>query len=135
MSNMEKVKEMLLNDPGMMEKVREEIRRIAQGGEAVDAKECMIKAVKSILDIDLTGEDLKAFETKPGEISLEELDQVSGGSVVDWFVRNIAAPVQKFCEDRTFRVAQDIMLAGNNEKLAKDSNDYIHNARKRRPIG
>ena len=44
----------------------EEIQRIAQGGEAADAKECTIKAVKSILDIDLTGEDLKAFETKPG---------------------------------------------------------------------
>lgn len=135
MSNMEKVKEMLQNDPGMMEKVREEIQRIAQGGEAADAKECMIKAIKSILDIDLTGEDLKAFETKPGEISLEELDQVSGGSVVDWFVRNIAAPVQKFCEDTTFKVAQGILLAGNNEKLAKDSKDYIHNVRKRRPIG
>ena len=135
MSNMEKVKEMLQNDPGMMEKVREEIQRIAQVGEAVDAKECMIKAVKTILDIDLTGEELNAFDTKPGELSLEEMGQVSGGSVIDWFVRNIAAPVQKFCEDTTFKVAQDIMLAGNNEKLAKDSDDYIYNARKRRPIG
>ena len=72
MSNMEKVKEMLQNDPGTMEKFMEEIQRIAQGGEAADAKECTIKAVKSILDIDLTGEDLKAFETKPGEISLED---------------------------------------------------------------
>ena len=135
MSNMEKVKEMLQNDPWMMEKVREEIQRIAQVGEAVDAKECMIKAVKTILDIDLTGEELNAFDTKPGELSLEEMGQVSGGSVIDWFVRNIAAPVQKFCEDTTFKVAQDIMLAGNNEKLAKDSDDYIYNARKRRPIG
>ena len=32
MSNMEKVKEMLQNDPGTMEKFMEEIQRIAQGG-------------------------------------------------------------------------------------------------------
>lgn len=83
MSNMEKVKEMLQNDPGMMEKVREEFQRIAQGGNDVDVTECTIKAVKTILDIDLTGEELNAFDTKPGELSLEELGQVSGGSVMD----------------------------------------------------
>lgn len=126
-----KVIEMLQNDPGMMEKVREEFQRIAQGGEAADAKECTIKAVKTVLDIDLTGEDLKAFETKTVELSPEEMDQVSGGSVVDWFVRNIAAPVQEFVEDTTFKVAQGIMLAGNKEK----KEDYTKTARERRPIG
>ena len=120
MSNMEKVKEMLQNDPGMMEKVREEFQRIAQGGNDVDVTECTIKAVKTILDIDLTGEDLNAFDTKPGELSLDEMDQVSGGSVMDWFVRNIAAPTQKFFEDKTFKVAQKFMLAKHAEDGPRD---------------
>ena len=73
------VVETLNNSPALLEKVKAEAKHLFESGEAADVKEALVGAIKNILDVELSEEDLKLFDTKNRELSLEELEQVSGG--------------------------------------------------------
>ena len=79
MTNLEKANEMLKKDPELMEKVSAEVERLANAKEAATPEEAMAKAIKTVLDIDVTEEELKGAK----ELNLDELDNVAGGSDPD----------------------------------------------------
>ena len=81
--NLEKLAEMLQNDPGLQEKIVAEARRIAESGEAAGAGEALAGAVRAVLDIDLTEEERKEFSGEVRELSPEDLEAASGGGVLE----------------------------------------------------
>ena len=79
MTNIEKAKEMLENNPELMEKVNAEVERLANAKEAATPEEAMAKAIKTVLDIDVPEEELKESR----KMNLDELDDVAGGEYPD----------------------------------------------------
>ena len=79
MNNLEKTNEVLQGNPELMEKVMAETKRLAEAKEAATPEEAMVKAIRTVLDIDVTEAELK--ESK--KLSLDELDHVAGGSLDD----------------------------------------------------
>ena len=61
MNNLDKLAEMLQKDPGLQEKINQEVKRLAENGEAHDLIEGLDMAINSILGIDLTDEEIKVF--------------------------------------------------------------------------
>ena len=56
-------------------------------------------------------EDKRIQETNIQKMDMNELDQVNGGGLVDWVVKNIAAPAVGFFEACEFHTAQSTMMA------------------------
>ena len=83
MDSIEKLKEELNNNPELQEKINAEAKRIAENKEASDPREAIGKAIKAILDIDLTEEELAALVPQGTELSMAEMEQASGGDVLD----------------------------------------------------
>ncbi len=72
--------EILKNNPELGEKVKAEFRRIAESGDATDAREGFKEIIKKVMDIDLSEDDLKTiFSNGVMELDLEDLTDVSGG--------------------------------------------------------
>ena len=88
MSNIDKVNEMLINDPELQGKLNEEIKRLLDSGEVTDKKEVLGKATANVLNVELTGEELDALFTAARSMTPEQLEQVSGGinfgNVLKW---------------------------------------------------
>lgn len=61
MNNLDKLAEMLQNDPELQEKINLEVRRLAESGEARNLVEGLDMAINSILGIDLTDEEIEVF--------------------------------------------------------------------------
>ena len=74
MTNLEKAKEMLENNPELMEKVNAEVERLANAKEAATPEEAMAKAIKTVLDIEVAEDELKASTNEAQKLSLDELD-------------------------------------------------------------
>ena len=95
--NLDKMAEMLQNDPGLQEKIITETGRLAQSGEAAGPGEALIGAVRAVLDIDLTEEEVKALAEEPRELSPEDMEAVSGGGVLErgaFFVAKTLVPLR-----------------------------------------
>ena len=58
MSNLEKMNVILLDDPDLAEQVAAEITRLVEGRNAVGEEEALIRAVRTVLGIELTAADL-----------------------------------------------------------------------------
>ena len=89
MNNLEKMEEMLKDNPELKQKITEEAKQLAESKEAGDAKEAIAKAIKAVLDNDLTGEELNAMMEKSGKMDLDDLDQVAGGNIIDDATREL----------------------------------------------
>ena len=61
MNNLEKVAELLQNDPQLQEKINEEAKRVAEKGEASGLVEAVDMAINNILGIDLTDEEIQVL--------------------------------------------------------------------------
>ena len=83
MKGIEKLGEALKDNSELQDKITAEVKRIAENKEASDPKEAVAKAVKTVLDIDLTEEQLNQLFPKAKELSPDEMEQVSGGSWID----------------------------------------------------
>lgn len=81
MKNLEKMGELLENDPELKKKIIAEADRLLESKEAGDRKEAFTRAVKAELDIDLTPEDLDFINESTKELNPDELGSVSGGIV------------------------------------------------------
>lgn len=94
MNNLEKMIEMMNYNPGLKEKLKAEIKRLSEAKEDTTPKEIMSKAAKTVFDINLTQEDLDVIfadnaKNSAGELNLDELEKVTGGSVLDFFFDDI----------------------------------------------
>ncbi len=83
MKSIEKLGEALKDNSELQDKITAEAKRIAENKEASDPKEAVAKAVKAVLDIDLTEEQLNQLFPKAKELSPDEMEQVSGGSWIE----------------------------------------------------
>ena len=82
MSNLEKIEEMIKNDPTLQEKLAAETKRLTESGKD-DLREITAEATKAVFGIELTGEELDALPVKPEKMNLDELDNVAGGVSFD----------------------------------------------------
>ena len=80
MSNVEKVNEMMKNNPDLAGQLAEEAHRLSESGEK-DVRKISFEAVKKVFGVDLTGEELDQVEkdAKTTELTPEMLEAVSGG--------------------------------------------------------
>ena len=81
-ANVEKMNQAVKGHPELLQKIEAETQRLKNTGEAKNAEEAAVKAVKAVLDIDLDAEDLKALTQKNRELDLDEQENVSGGSAL-----------------------------------------------------
>ena len=81
MNNLEKMEEMLKDNPELGQKTFEEADRLVESKEAENPKEALAKAVKTVLDLDLTEEEQDALVADNGKMDLENLDAVAGGNI------------------------------------------------------
>ena len=88
MTNMEKANEMLKKNPELMAKVNAEVERLANAKEAATPEEAIVKAVKTVLDIDVVENELKTPTNGTQELNLDEMDKVAGGGNNDTFNGN-----------------------------------------------
>lgn len=88
MSNIEKMAEMLHNNPELQDRIEAEMERLAGANETADGMDALAMAVKAVLGIDLSGEDVETLAAESGvldsnaesrELSLDELETLSGG--------------------------------------------------------
>ena len=89
MNNLEKINEMLKDNPELKQKITEEAKRLAESKEAGNAKETIAKAIKSVLGIELTPEELDAMFESPGKMNLDDLNAVAGGFDVDSLLKPV----------------------------------------------
>ena len=78
MTNMEKIAEMVKNDPSLQEKLDAESKRLAESGKT-DIREISADAVKAVFGVELTGEELDQLTDTNAKMDLDELDNVAGG--------------------------------------------------------
>lgn len=76
--NLRKITESMMNDPELQERIKTEAASLLESNKATDQKEAALLAVKSIMNIDLTEEDINGL-SQSGELSPEDLEQVAGG--------------------------------------------------------
>ena len=85
MSNLEKIEEMMKNDPTLQEKLAAETKRLTDSGEK-DLRKISAEAVKATFGTDLTDEELdqvtNAAAKASTKLDLDELDNVAGGGQV-----------------------------------------------------
>ena len=79
MTKLEKLNEILTNDPEQQKKLHAEIQRIADAKETDDPKKGFASAVKTVLNIDFSEGELNEFFPKQQELTEEQVAQVSGG--------------------------------------------------------
>lgn len=79
MMNLEKIEEILKNDPEMQKKLAAETRRLTDSGEK-DIKTITAKAVKAVFDTDLTDAELNQVMNATKELNLDEMATVSAGT-------------------------------------------------------
>ena len=72
----------LSGQPELREKLDAEIKRIVDTGEAACNEEAVAKAAAS-LGYKITPEELKHAVADSGELSESELEQISGGNILD----------------------------------------------------
>ncbi len=81
MTNLEKMNEMLINNPELQQKIDTEIKRFAKTKETDDPKKIFASTAKSVLDIDFSEEEVNEIFSKVRPLSPEELEQASGGGI------------------------------------------------------
>ena len=87
MTNLEKINEMMKNDPALQEKLAAETKRLTDSGEK-DLRKITAEAIKSTFGADLTDEELdqvtnaatNASAKASAKLDLDELDNVAGGA-------------------------------------------------------
>ena len=94
MSNMEKVNEMMKNNPDLAGQLAEEAHRLSESGEK-DVRKISFEAVKKVFGVDLTGEELDQVEkdAKATELTPEMLEAVSGGGWKSMLLNGIGAGI------------------------------------------
>ena len=83
MSNIEKLQEELSQSPELQKKIDAEAKRIAEHNEAAGVQEAIGKAIRTVLNIELTQEELDTMIPQKKDLSLEDMEQVSGGGLLD----------------------------------------------------
>ena len=78
MSNKEKIREMMKNDPTLLEKLEAEIKRLSESGEK-DIVDIRAEAIKTVFGVGKTEEEPDQAGTAT-KLDLDELDEVSGGA-------------------------------------------------------
>ena len=78
MSNSEKIREMMKNDPTLLEKLEAETQRLTESGKT-DTQEIRAEAIKAVFGVDMTEEEPDQAGTAT-KLDLDELDEVSGGA-------------------------------------------------------
>ena len=73
------LEEKLREDPSLMERLDTEYRKLVSAGEAASDSDIFIKAVKNVLNIDISRADMDRMIAQRQELDLEELEAVSGG--------------------------------------------------------
>ena len=77
MSNSKKIREMMKNDPTLLEKLEAEIKRLSESGEK-DIEDIRAEAIKTVFGVDMAEEEPDQAGTAT-KLDLDELDEVSGG--------------------------------------------------------
>ena len=77
MSNSKKIREMMKNDPTLLEKLEAEIKRLSENGEK-EIEDIRAEAIKAVFGVDKTEEEPDQAGTAT-KLDLDELDEVSGG--------------------------------------------------------
>ena len=72
MNNLEKMTEMLQNNPELEELIASAAKKLAESGQAAGAQEAIAGALKSVLDLDLTDVDLEVFAEEMNEQDSEQ---------------------------------------------------------------
>ncbi len=75
----DKINETLQGNEELQKKYFDEMKRLTESGEAITPDEAYVKAVKSVLDIDLSLSDLEKFRAENEVLDPEELKAISGG--------------------------------------------------------
>ena len=87
MTNLEKIEEMMKNDPTLQEKLAAETKRLTDSGEK-DIRKISGEAVKATFGVDFTEEELdqvtQAAEKAARKLDLDELDNVAGGITISF---------------------------------------------------
>ena len=78
MSSKEKIREMMKNDPTLLEKLEAETQRLTESGKT-DTQEIRAEAIKAVFGVDMTEEEPDQAGTAT-KLDLDELDEVSGGA-------------------------------------------------------
>ena len=98
MNNLEKITEMLNNDPELVKKLAAETKRLAESGKK-NMREITAEAIKAVFGMDLTDEELKQIVNvaskaaeEPKKLDLDALDDVAGG---DFSVSELGSEVAK----------------------------------------
>ena len=86
MNNLEKLHELLKDNPELQQKLTTEAEKLLESKEAKDTKEAVAKVIKAELDIELTQEELDNVTGAAEKMSLDDLDAVAGGGALGFFV-------------------------------------------------
>ena len=101
MSQLDKVTEMLRNDPSLVEKLAAEARRLAKAGEK-DVRKVSAEAIRTVFGAELTDEELDQVADSAmkqcqaidsDELDPEALDAVSGGGLKSALINAFGAGV------------------------------------------
>ena len=77
--NFRKLSECMKKDPELQGKIDAEVSRLLENKEAADPGEATAKAIKTVMNIDLTDEDLKS-SAEISELSPDAMEEVVGGN-------------------------------------------------------
>ena len=119
MNNAEKMEEMLNENPELGQKISAEADRLMESEEVGDPKEAIAKAVKAVLSIDLTQEELDAMLEESGELDLDDLDQIAGGNIFDDAMRKVANMTTTIMLDLIQKNEIDNMRVSNSTKIIR----------------
>ena len=83
MSNIEKLQEELSQSPELQKKIDAEAKRIAEHNEAAGVQDAIGNAIRTVLHLEPTQEGLDAMYRQKKDLSPEDMEQVSGGGILD----------------------------------------------------
>ena len=116
MNNIEKIKEMMKNDPELRDKLQAEAKRIEGSGDNKDEKTVLAQAVKTVFDIDLTEEEItKLLDEDPEELDLDDLEAASGGYSLEEFGTDVGVGFLKGVDAIFTGVARGICAVSSHK--------------------
>ncbi len=76
---MDRIIGMIRNNPELRKQLEAETERLVRENEAAGPAEALIRAAKTVLDVEITAKDLEELDAGSRDLNLDELEQASGG--------------------------------------------------------
>ena len=76
---MDKIIGMVRNNPELRKQLEAETERLVKEKEAAGSAEALIRAAKTVLDIEIAAEELERLDAGSRDLDLDELEQAGGG--------------------------------------------------------